>query len=121
MQVLLYQQKIEDTKHKITFNKDKISYRFKTFDAVIDKKTRPLIESAIASGLHYPLALELDDSDYFTKMVSYTRADGTKGMKTRVVIMGVREISQGEFESRSLDDVVDDIEAEYGVVREEGN
>lgn len=119
MKVLIYKQKIDDKKHNITFDKDKLSYRGKTFDAVISKDCRPLIDSALVSGLKYPLELELNDSDYFTKFVSYTRNDGTKGTKFKIVITGIREISQGEFPSKSLDEVVDDLEEEYSAETED--
>lgn len=112
MEVMLYQQQIDDKKHNIKFAKDKVSYRGKTFDAVIAKKFRPEIEKALAGGLKYPLLLDLADEDYFTKLVTYTRNDGTIGHKCKIVINGAQGIAQGQFESRSLDEIVDDIEQE---------
>ena len=112
MEVLLYQQQINDQKHNITFTKDKLSYRGKRFDAIIAKKVRPQIEELLANGLHYPLLLELDDTDYFTKLVPYERNDGTKGMKAKITILGFQSAVQGEFDNKSLDEIVDDIEQE---------
>lgn len=111
MKVLIYKLKVEDKKHNITFDKDKVFYRGKTFDLVISKDCRPLITSALASGLTYPLELEIDEKDYFTKYVPFTRNDGTKGTKYKIVITKIGEISQGEFASKSLDDVCDELEA----------
>lgn len=112
MEVLLYQQQINDQKHKVEFTKDKLSYRGKRFDAIIAKKLRPQIEQLLANGLHYPLKLTLDDADYFTKLVTYERNDGTKGMKAKITILGFQSVEQGEFDSKSLDEIVDDIEQE---------
>lgn len=113
MQILLYQQHINDKKHNITFDKDKVSYRGKTFDAILSKAFRSNLSANMATaGLHYPLSLDLDDKDYFTKLVQYTRNDGTVGTKAQVVILNARSITQGEFDNKSLDEVVDDIEQE---------
>lgn len=112
MQVLLYQQQIDDKIHNVKFAKDKVSYRHKTFDAVIEKKFRPVIKNALDSGLSYPLILELEQDDYFTKLVSYKRNDGTNGTKFKIVIGNAQEIKQGEFETKSMDEICDEIEEE---------
>lgn len=113
MQVQLYQQKVDDKKHNVQFMKDKISYRGKTFDAVIGKDFRKTIASEMASrGLKYPLELELGDDDYFTKFVQFTRNDKTTGTKVKVVITNAQSIEQGKFDNKSLDEVCDNIEEE---------
>lgn len=113
MNIILYQQRINDKKHNITFDKDKVSYRGKTFDGILSKAFRQNLSAQMVTlGLHFPVSLELDDKDYFTKFVKYTRADGTLGHKAQVVILNARKIEQAEFESKSLDEVVDDIEQE---------
>lgn len=112
MKVLLYRQKITDKKHNVEFDKDKVSYRGKTFDAVIAKDFRKTIDKAIANGLRYPLALTLDDDndDYFTKFVTYDRNDGTTGSKVKIVIKNAQQIEQGKFDNKTLDEVCDDLE-----------
>ena len=113
MQVLLYQQKVDDKKHKVEFMKDKISYRGKTFDAVIGKDFRKVLAAEMASrDLKYPVELELADDDYFTKFVQFTRNDKTTGTKAKVVITNAQSIEQGKFDSKSLDEVCDNIEEE---------
>ena len=108
--VMLYQQKVNDTKHNVTFNKDKVSYKHKTFDAIIAKKIRPQIEDALKGGLKYPLLLELDNENgYFLKIKKYTRNDGTEGQKYQMVIQDVVSFSQGEFDNKTLDEVVDEL------------
>lgn len=108
--IMLYQQKVNDPKHNVTFNKDKVSYRHKTFDAIIAKSIRPTIEKAINDGLKYPLLLELDnETGYFLKQKKYTRNDNTEGVKYQMVIQGIVSISQGKFENKSLDDIVDEL------------
>lgn len=109
--VLIYKMKVEDKKHNITFDKDKIFYNGKTHDLVIKKACRPLIESALASGLQYPLQLTLTAKDYFAKPVSFTRNDGTKGLKFKIVLQNAPEITQGEFASKSLDDINEELDA----------
>lgn len=113
MQILLYQKQVTDTKHNITFPKDMIVYRDKTFDAIITKDVKPAISAALANGFKYPLLLTIDDKDYFTKFAHYTKKDGTKGTKTKVVLLSFQEVDQGEFKNRTLDEVVDDIEEEW--------
>lgn len=113
MQVLLYQQKVDDKKHKVEFMKDKISYRGKTFDAVIGKDFRKTLAADMATrNLKYPLELELADDDYFTKFVQFTRNDKTTGTKVKVVITNAQSIEQGKFDNKSLDEVCDNIEEE---------
>ena len=113
MQVLLYQQKVDDKKHKVEFMKDKISYRGKTFDAVIGKDFRKTLVADMATrNLKYPLELELADDDYFTKFVQFTRNDKTTGTKVKVVITNAQSIEQGKFDNKSLDEVCDNIEEE---------
>ena len=111
MEVLLYQQSINDTKHNVNWKKDKISYRRKNFDAIIENKFKPQIQSALASGLDYPLVLNLAEEDYFVKTKKYTRTDGTEGQKPVIVIGNAQSIEQGAFDTKSLDDVVDELEA----------
>lgn len=111
--VLLYQKEIDDKKHNKKWPKDLVSYRHKRFDVVIVNKFKPEIQSALTAGLEYPLALELAEDDYFTKLKKYTRNDGTEGLKSVLVISGARSINQGKFDSKSLDTIVDDLEEEY--------
>lgn len=110
MKVLLYQQAIDDKKNNIKWKKDKVSYRHKNFDAILENQFKPQIQSALASGLEYPLELELADNDYFIKTKKYTRADGTNGQKPVIVIGNVQSIAQGQFDTKSLDEVVDELE-----------
>ena len=110
MDILLYQQQIDDTKHNLKWKKDKVSYRHKNFDAVIETKFKETIKSAITAGLDYPLLLTLEDKDYFVKMKKFTRKDGTEGQKPVIVIRNAQEITQGEFENKSLDEVCDELE-----------
>lgn len=111
MQILLYQQKITDKKHNIVFNKDKISYQRKTFDAILTHAFRDVLEAAIAENkITYPILLDVDDECYFTKAKEYTRNDGTKGQKAVIVIKRAKSISQGKFENgKSLDDLVNEL------------
>lgn len=111
--VLLYQQQIDDKKHNKKWLKDLVSYRHKRFDVIIENKFKPEIQSALTAGLQYPLALELDENDYFTKFKKYTRNDGTEGLKPVLVVRNAQSISQGRFENKSLDSIVDDLEEEY--------
>lgn len=106
--ILLYQQKVNDTKHNVTFLKDKASYSGHTFDAIIAKVLRPSIEDAIKGGLKYPLSLVVENSDdyYFPKKKKYTRNDGTNGEKYQIVIKKVVEIKQGKFENKTLDEII---------------
>lgn len=113
MTILLYQKIIDDKKHGVKFPKDTIVYREKTFDAIITKEIRPMITEAINNGLKYPLELTLTDDQYFTKLVRYTKKDGDKGVKTRVVIQGITDIKQGHFTGRTLDEVCDSIDEEW--------
>lgn len=111
MQVLLYQQQIDDKKHGIKFMKDKVSYRHKTFDTIITKDTRTKLAMDMKNAkLEYPVLLEVSDDMYFTKLETYTRNDGTSGTKTKLVIKDYALIAQGAFESKSLDEIVDEIE-----------
>ena len=108
MNVLLFQTHVNDKKHGLEFDKDRISYRHKTFDAVISKDFREVLTKAmIKDGLKYPIELELGEDDYFLKPKSYTKADGTKGSKTRITILNAQSIKQGKFESKTLDQLCD--------------
>ena len=110
--ILLYQQKVNDTKHNVIFLKDKVSYGGHTFDGIIAKVLRPRIEEAIKGGLKYPLSLvvEAGDEHYFPKKKKYTRNDGTSGEKWQIVIKDVIEIKQGKFENKTLDEIISDMD-----------
>lgn len=114
MQVLLFQTHVNDKKHQLEFDKDRISYRHKTFDAVLSKDFRAKLNTAMAKGdLSYPIALDLGDNDYFLKAKSYTKSDGTPGSKTRITILNAQNITQGKFESKTLDELCDIYEKEF--------
>ena len=112
MEVLLFQTHVDDKKHGLEFDKDRISYRRKTFDAILSKEFKAkLTKVMLAESLKYPVALDLGEDDYFTKIKTYVKTDGTKGTKRRVTILNARSITQGKFENKSLDDIVDEYEA----------
>lgn len=120
--VLLFQTHVDDKKHGLEFDKDRISYRHKTFDAVLSKDFRAkLTKEMIAKGLKYPVELELGDDDYFMKPKTYQKADGSTGTKNRITILNASKISQGKFESKSLDDVVDEYEKIYSEALGDGD
>lgn len=113
MKVLLFQTHVNDKKHGLEFDKDRVSYRHKNFDAVLSKSFRDeLTATMIKKSLKYPLELELSNEDYFLKPKTYTKADGTKGVKTRITILSARSIEQGQFESKTLDELCDIYEQE---------
>ena len=113
MKVLLFQTHVNDKKHGLEFDKDRVSYRHKNFDAVLSKAFRDeLTATMIKKSLKYPLELELNTDDYFLKPKTYTKADGTKGVKTRITILSARSIEQGQFESKTLDELCDIYEQE---------
>ena len=109
MKVLLFQSHIQDKKHGLEFDKDRVSYRHRNFDAIIAKDFKPVIADALKEkGLKYPLELDLnDDTDYFLKPKKFKKADGTEGTKMRITIMGCQSIAQGKFESQTLDQLCD--------------
>lgn len=112
--VLLFQSHVVDKKHSLEFDKDRVAYRHKTFDAILSKGFRAYIEKEMAKGdLRYPLMLELRADDYFTKSKKYTKSDGVEGTKNVITLLGCANITQGRFESKSLDDVVNDLEEIY--------
>lgn len=113
MEVLLFQTHVNDTKHGLEFDKDRISYRHKTFDAVLSKDFRDKLTAEIVHrGLKYPIALTLEDSDYFLKAKKFTKSDGTPGSKTRITILNAQSIEQGKFESQTLDQLCDIYDSE---------
>ena len=113
MQVLLFQTHVDDKKHGLEFDKDRISYRKKTFDAVLSKEFKAiLVKTMLEKGLKYPIALTLNDDDYFMKPKKYKTSDGKDAIKNRCVITNAHAIEQGKFESKSLDDIVDEYEQE---------
>lgn len=113
MEVFLFQTHVNDKKHGVEFDKDRISYRHKTFDAVLSHEFRDkLTKEMITKELKYPVILELDDKDYFLKPKSYTKSDGTKGSKTRITILNCKSVKQGEFENKTLDQLCDIYEQE---------
>lgn len=113
MKVLLFQTHVNDKKHGLEFDKDRVSYRHKNFDAVLSKSFRDELTAVmIKKSLKYPLELELGIDDYFLKPKTYTKADGTKGVKTRITILHAESIEQGKFESKTLDELCDIYEQE---------
>ena len=120
MKVLLFQSHIQDKKHGLEFDKDRVSYRGRNFDAVIAKNFKATITDALKSGLKYPLELELsDDTDYFLKPKKFKKSDGTEGTKMRITIMDARTIKQGKFESQTLDELCDIYDKEMQDVDED--
>lgn len=110
-QVLLFQTHVDDKKHGLEFDKDRVSYRHKTFDAVLTHEFRDILKvEMIQRKLAYPILLTINDDDYFMKAKKFTRSNGEQGVKEKIVIKSARAIEQGKFESKSLDDVCDEIE-----------
>ena len=113
MLVLLFQTHVNDKKHGLEFDKDRISYRHKTFDAILSKDFKAqLAKEMLAKGLRYPVALVLDDDDYFLKAKKYTKSDGTEATKTRITILNAQSFAQGKFESQTLDELINIYERE---------
>lgn len=127
IQLLYFTKKVNDKKHGVKFDKDKVSYRGHTFDAVLSKAFRAHMENVMREkGLQLPLIIELlkdpSKKHYFTKPKQYTFVDSATGettLKTKTVmsILSCVAISQGEFKgSKSIDDIVDEID---GIEEEE--
>ena len=126
MNLLYYVQHVDDRKHGVKFDKDKVSYRGHTFDAVLSKEFRAHVEKIIQEkGLSLPLIIEVQASPskkhYFTKPKPYDYTDKQTGVVTRkkktiITLLKCDSITQGEFSNQSLDDIVDDID---GVDEEE--
>lgn len=123
MALLYYKKHVKDKKHSVEFDKDKISYKGHTFDAVIAKNLRAHIEEVMKNNnLEYPLLIEVvaDPAKkyYFTKPKAYNYTDPTTGevvrkVKTSITLLKCDAITQGEFEGgKSLDDIVDAIDEE---------
>lgn len=111
MEVLLFQTHVQDKKHGLEFDKDRISYRHKTFDCVLSHEFREnLTKVMLTQNLKYPILLVIGDDDYFVKAKKFTKADGTKGTKQRVTILNAQSIAQGKFENKSLDSICDEID-----------
>ena len=111
IKLLVWRQQVHDDKRGVDFPKDKGSYKGHTIDIIYRKDTKKVLDEQMADkGFKFPLELTLEpDVDYFAKKVSFTRNDGTKGTKIKIVILSYKEMAQGKFESKSLDELVDEV------------
>ena len=110
MQFIVYEKTIVDPIHNTKFKKFLCKYKDKSFDCQFSHEARNTLESEMTSNkLHFPVLLELEDNNYFIKKVSYTTKAGEERQKARVVVLGYDKISQHEFVSASIDDVLAEI------------
>lgn len=110
IKTLYYQTRVNDKKHNLSFLKDKLSYGGLQFDLVLSNMARKNIEGEMKSrSIAFPIEIALGEGDYFLKPKSYIKADGSKGVKTKVVILSYQALEQGHFDSRTLDDAVEEI------------
>lgn len=110
MQFIVYEKTIVDPVHNTKFKKFLCKYKEKSFDCQFSHEARNTLEQDMtANNLKFPVLLDLDDNNYFVKKVDYTTKSGEQRQKARVVILGYDKISQHEFKSASIDDVLYEI------------
>lgn len=121
MELTYYKKHVNDKKHNVQFDKDKVFYKGHTFDAVLSKEFRKHVESVMAEKkLNYPLIISVlsdpSKKQYFTKPKPYDYTNKETGVvehkvKTSITILSCVSIGQGEFSGgRTLDEVVDEID-----------
>lgn len=116
IKLFIYTQKVTDArdpKNVKTWDKYKASYQKHTFDVVFTKDLHRQLDYELKQEkLIMPILMTLDDTQYFTKKRRYTRKDGTEAMKTVIVISDYVALEQTEFENKTLDDIVAELDKE---------
>ena len=116
IKLFIYTQKVTDArdpKNVKTWDKYKASYQNHTFDIILTKDLHNRLDYELKQEkLGMPILMTLDDTQYFTKKRRYTRKDGTEGMKTVIVISDYVALEQTEFETKTLDDIVAELDEE---------
>ena len=69
-------------------------------------------KAIMMSGIDFPLAITLDDKDYFITNDSYTNNDGVKVKVAVCVIMSFTKIEKADLEKKSLADYFKDKQLE---------
>ena len=110
MQFIVYEKTIVDPVHNTKFKKFLCKYKEKSFDCQFSHEALSVLQDDMASSnIKFPVLLDLDDNHYFVKKVNYTTKAGEERQKARVVILGYNTVSQHEFKSASIDDVLYEI------------
>ena len=116
IKLFIYTQKVTDArdpKNVKTWDKYKASYQKHTFDIILTKDLHNRLDYELKQEkLVMPILMTLDDTQYFTKKRRYTRKDGTEAMKTVIVISDYVALEQTEFETKTLDDIVAELDKE---------
>lgn len=116
IKLFIYTQRVTDArdpKNVKTWDKYKASYQKHTFDVILTKDLHNRFEYALKQQkLVMPILMTLDDTQYFTKKRHYTRKDGTDANKTVIVISDYMSLEQTEFENKTLDDIVAELDKE---------
>lgn len=127
MELTYYKKHVNDKKHNVQFDKDKVYYKGHTFDAVLSKDFRKHVESVMEEKkLQFPLIISVladpSKKQYFTKPKPYDYTNKETGVverktKTSITLLKCVSIAQGEFTGgKTLDDVIGEID---GVDEEE--
>lgn len=116
IKLFVYTQRVTDArdpKNVKTWDKYKASYQKHTFDIILTKDFHNQLDYMLKQEkLVMPILMTLDDTQYFTKKRHYTRKDGTDGTKTVIVISDCVALEQAEFENKTLDDIVAELDKE---------
>lgn len=93
--------------------------RWDTYFAMNDEKqsikvnlTDDAKKEILKSGIDFPLAITLDDNDYFITTDTYTNNDGVKQKVAVCVITSFTKIEKANLEKKSLSDYFKDKEIE---------
>lgn len=75
-------------------------------DVRITKKLDPKFSSDVYSkGLHYPIALELEEEDYWIKEEPYLNKEGQEAVKFIVFVRDYRAITQSSYTPKNYEKV----------------
>lgn len=108
--IIIYQRKIINKKNKnAVFYKDFALYDGITYETTLSNDAKKQVQQ---SGVEFPIALSIDDGDYFLKSKRFVRSDGTMGRKWVLVILNCHDIKHTEFKKMTLEEITAKIHEE---------